>query len=275
MSTANLFHPVRGMEIYMYICSIYPPIQTLCSRKQLDYEPKERIEEMQVGQKPPCILNHHSAPGLTDRTLPLPHATLGTFDHGSKHVGSEDAISFREITCQHPGSRITLCAQLLRLLEIVDRVIRLVSRHRVHEVASDAIHPRVLNDHGMTTVATFLDIGTLAIRIATRAANGGAHALDAGTGLLADPHEEHGFDGREVPVGFGVVAFGDALPVAAGEQMMTHDPAVAFPVGSLGGISIRIRTRGPGGGEPGGVVGVLGHGGVPFVVGEGGVPCLA
>ena len=148
-------------------------------------------------------------------------------------------------------------------------------RARVQKVTADAIHPLILNDDGMPARAALLDIRTLAIGVPVRAANGRAHVLDARARLLADPHEEHSFDGREVAVGLRVVALGDALAVAAGEQMVAHDPAAAFAVGGFKGFAARVGARGPGGREPGGVVGVLGEGGAPFVVGQGRVPGFA
>ena len=127
----------------------------------------------------------------------------------------------------------------------------------------------------MTTAAILFDIRTVAIGITRRAPDRGAHVLDAGAGLLANPHQEHGLDGGEVPDGFGVVSFGDALSVAAGKQVMTHDPATTFAVGGVGWVAIGVGALRPGGGKPGGVVGIFGEGRIPFVVGEGGVPCLA
>ena len=145
----------------------------------------------------------------------------------------QDTISLGEITSQHPRRRIPLRAQFLCLLKGIDRVVSLALRYRVHEIAPDTIHARVLNDHCVTTRAALLNIGTVAIWVAVRAINGGAHALDSGVGLLTDPHQKHGLNGCEVSIGLRVVAFGDALPVAAGEQMVTHDPAAAFAVGSF------------------------------------------
>lgn len=180
-----------------------------------------------------------------------------------------------EITSQHPRGGIPRRPQLLRQLGRVDRVVRLARRHLVHEVAADAVHARVLDDHRVAAGARFRDVRAVAVRVAGRAANRRAHVLDGGVGLLAEPHQEHGFDGREVPVGFGVVAFGDALAVGAVEQVVPHDPAAAFAVGGLGGLAVGIGAGGPGGFEPGGVVGVLGKADIPGVLGEGGVPCRA
>ena len=90
----------------------------------------------------------------------------------------------------------------------------------------------------MATGAAFFDICTFAIWVAICAADSGAHGLDSGAWLLADPHQEHGFDGCEVSLRFRVVAFGDALPVAAVEQVVTHDPAAAFAIGSFEGVAI-------------------------------------
>lgn len=115
----------------------------------------------------------------------------------------------------------------------------------------------------MPAGASVFDVRAVAVGVAARAADGGAHGLDGRVRLLADPHQEHGFDGGEVPRGFRVVAFGDALPVGAVEQVVAHDPAAAFAVGGLGRVAAGVRTGGPRGGEPGGVVGVLGQAGVP------------
>ena len=127
----------------------------------------------------------------------------------------------------------------------------------------------------MAAGTVILDVGTVAVGVTVGVASRGAHGLDGGIGLFADPFQEHGLDGREVPDRLRVVAFGDALSVAAVEQVVTHDPAAAFAVGGFGGVAVRVNPRGPGGAEPGGVVGVLGESGAPCVVSEGGVPCRA
>lgn len=167
----------------------------------------------------------------------LPHATLGNLT-AIEHQGSDDTISLGEIASQHSRRRISRSAQLLCLFKVIDRVIRLAFRHRVHEVAPDTVHARVLNDHCVTTGAALLDIGTVAIWVAVRATNSGAHVLDPRAWLLTDPHQKHGFDGCEVSLGFRVVAFGDALPVTAVEQVMTHDPAAAFTIGGFKGMAV-------------------------------------
>ncbi len=100
----------------------------------------------------------------------------------------------------------------------------------------------------MPTRTVVLDIRTVAIRVACRAADRRAHGLDGRVGLLADPHQEHGFDGREVPDRLRVVAFGDALAVAAVEEVVAHDPAAAFAIGGFDLVAFRIDARGPGGG---------------------------
>ena len=105
-----------------------------------------------------------------------------------KHVGDDDIISPSEITSQHSRCRIALRAQLLCLFKVIDRVIFLVIIRGVHEIAADAVHARVLNNHRVTTGAAFLDIPTVAIWVAIRAADSGAHALDRGAWLLTDPH---------------------------------------------------------------------------------------
>ena len=124
----------------------------------------------------------------------------------------------------------------------------------------------------MATVAGFVDIVAIAVGVAARVVCRGAQGLDGRARLLADPFEEHDFDGREVPGGLRVVALGDALPVAAVEQVVAHDPARALAVGSPGRVAVGVGALGPGGWLPRGVVGVLGEAGVPRVVGEGGVP---
>ena len=146
---------------------------------------------------------------------------------------------------------------------------------RVQEIASNTIHARVLNNNRVTTTAAFLDIRTLAVGIAARAADGGAHVLDTGAWLLTDPHEKHGFDRGEIALGLRVVTFGDTLSVAAFEQMVTHHPGAAFAIGCPNGLASRVNARGPGGCEPGGVVGILGEGGTPFIVSKGRVPSSA
>lgn len=90
----------------------------------------------------------------------------------------------------------------------------------------------------MATGAALVDIGTVAVWVAIRAANGRAHVLDPGAWLLTDPHQKHGFDGCEVSFGFRIVAFGDALPVTAVEQVVAHDPAAAFTIGGFEGIAV-------------------------------------
>ena len=127
----------------------------------------------------------------------------------------------------------------------------------------------------MAAGAAVIDIGTVAVRIAGRAVDSDAIGLDDGVGLLADPHEEHGFDGGEVAGRDRVVAFGDALPVGAVEQVVAHDPAAAFAVGRLGRVPVGVLARGPRRREHGGVVGVLGQPRVPGVFGEAGVPFRA
>lgn len=124
----------------------------------------------------------------------------------------------------------------------------------------------------MPARAPGVDIRAIAGGIPTRVARRGAHVLDARARFLADPHQEHGFDGGEVADGGRVVAFGDALAVCAVEKVVAHDPATAFAVGGFVFVAVGICTFGPGRGEPGGVVGVLGEAGVPGVVGEGGIP---
>ena len=149
-----------------------------------------------------------------------------------------DTSSLGEITSQHPGRRIIRTAQFQCLSGVSGRVVRLALRYRVHEIAPDTILGRVLNDHCVTTGAAFRISVTVAIWVAARAANSGAHALDSGAGLLTDPHQKHGLNGSEVSLGLRVVAFGDALPVAAGEQIVTHDPAAAFAVGYFVGLPL-------------------------------------
>ena len=127
----------------------------------------------------------------------------------------------------------------------------------------------------MATGAIVLDVRTVAVGVAVRVASRSAHVLDGRVRLLADPHQEHAFNGREFPRGLRVVAFGDALSIGAVEQVVAHDPAAAFAVGGFGQAAGGVGAGGPGGLEPGGVVGVLGETGIPFVVDEGGVPCLA
>ena len=134
-----------------------------------------------------------------------------------KHVSSDNTFLSSEITGQHSRSRIARSAQLLCLFLVIDRVVEFLIRGRVQEIASDTIHARVLNDNRVTARAALLDIRTLAIGVAVRAADGGAHVLNSGAWLLTDPHEEHGFDGCEISLGLRVVTFGDALSVAAGE----------------------------------------------------------
>ena len=192
-----------------------------------------------------------------------------------EHVGSDDTTSSSEITGQHSRRGIALRAQLVCFFLVIDRVIKFMIRRRVQEIASDTIHARVLNDNCVTAGAALLDIRTLAIGVAVRAADSGAHVLDTGAGLLTDPHEEHGFDGGEISLGFRVVTFGDALSVAAGKQVVTHDPAAAFAIGCPDGVAIGVNARSPGGCEPGGVVGVFGEGGIPFIVSKGRVPGFA
>ena len=143
-----------------------------------------------------------------------------------------------EITGQHSRRRIALGAQLLCFFKIINRVVKFMIRRRVQEIASDTIHARVLNDDRVTTRAALLDIRTLAIGVAVRAADSGAHVLDTGAWLLTDPHKKHGFDGCEISLGLRVVTFGDALSVAAGEQVVTHDPAAAFAIGCFEGVAI-------------------------------------
>ena len=167
----------------------------------------------------------------------LPHATLEN-PYLIEHVGGDHTISPSEITSQHPRRRIPLRAQLLCLFKVIDRVIRLAFRHRIHKVTPDTVHARVLNDHRVTTGAALLDIRAVAIGVAVRAADSGAHFLDTGAWLLTDPHQKHGFDGCEVSLGFCVVAFGDALPIAAVEQVVAHDPAATFAIGSFKGIAV-------------------------------------
>ena len=124
----------------------------------------------------------------------------------------------------------------------------------------------------MTAGAGFVNVGAGTVGVPLGVARRGAHGRDAGARLLADPFEEHGFDGGQGAVGLGVVAFGDALARAAREQMVAHDPAAAFAVGGLDLLAVRADACGPGGGEPGGVVGVLGEARTPVVVAEVGVP---
>lgn len=100
----------------------------------------------------------------------------------------------------------------------------------------------------MAAVAIVLDIRTVAVGITARVASRSAHGLDGCIRLFADPFQEHDFNGREIPVGYRVVAFGDALPVGAVEHVMTHDPAAAFAVGGLDGVALRVLAFGPGGG---------------------------
>ena len=180
-----------------------------------------------------------------------------------------------EITGQHSRRGIALSTQLLCFFKVIDRVIKFMIRRRVQEIASDTIHARVLNDDRVTTFAVVLDIRTLAIGVAVRVADSGAHVLDTSAWLLTDPHEKHGFDGCEISLGLRVVTFGDALSVAAREQVVTHDPAAAFAIGCFEGVAIRVSASGPGGCEPSGVVGILGEGGIPFIVGKGRVPGFA
>ena len=137
---------------------------------------------------------------------------------------------------------------------------------RVQEIASDTIHARILNDNRVTTRAAFLDIRTLAIRVAACLADSCAHVLDTGAWLLTDPHKKHCFDGCEISLRLGIVTFGDTLSVAAREQVVTHDPGAAFAIGCFRGVAIGVNARGPGGCEPGGVVGILGESGTPFIV---------
>ena len=125
----------------------------------------------------------------------------------------------------------------------------------------------------MTTTAAFFNIRTIAIGVALGVASSGAHVLDGRVGLLADPHQEHGFNGGKIPIGFRVIAFGDALSVAATEQVMAHDPTAAFTVGGLSRVTVRVGTSGPGGREPGGIVGILGKSGTPLILGKRGIPC--
>lgn len=127
----------------------------------------------------------------------------------------------------------------------------------------------------MAASAIVLDVRTVAVGVAVRVAGLGAQVLDGRVRLLADPHEEHGFNGREVPRGLRVVAFGNALSIGAVEEVVAHDPAAAFAVGGFGQAAGGVGAGGPGGLEPGCVVGVLGEAGIPFVVDEGGVPCGA
>ena len=143
-----------------------------------------------------------------------------------------------EITGQHPRRRIALSTQLLCFFKVIDRVIKFMIRRRGQEIASDTIHARVLNDDRVTTFAVVLDIRTLAIGVAVRATDSGAHVLDTGAWLLTDPHKKHGFDWCEISLGFRVVAFGDALSVAALEQVVTHDPAAAFAIGCFEGVAV-------------------------------------
>ena len=143
----------------------------------------------------------------------------------------ECAISRREITSQHPRGRISLRPQFLRLLQSIHRVVRLVClRHRVHKVASEAVGARVHDDHCVTTSAldTVFLVGfqiAIAVGVTIRVAGRGAHVLDGCVGSFADPHQKHGFDGRDVSNGLGVVPFGDTLTVAPVEQVMAHYPA--------------------------------------------------
>ena len=117
-----------------------------------------------------------------------------------------------------------------------------------------------------------VDLRAVAVGFALRVARRGAHGLDARARFLADPLEEHGFDGGEVADGGRVVAFGDALAVCAVEHVVAHDPAAAFTVRGFDCVAEGVLTGGPGRGEPGGVVGILGEAGIPGVVGEAGVP---
>ena len=164
-----------------------------------------------------------------------------------EHVGSDDTLLPSEVTGQHSRRRIARSAQLLCFFLVVDRVIKFMIGRRVQEIASDTIHARVLNDDRVTTRAALLDIRTLAIGVAVRAVDGGAHVLDTGAWLLTDPHKKHCFDGGEISLGFRVVTFGDALSVTAREQVVTHDPAAAFAIGCPEGVAIRVNARGPGG----------------------------
>lgn len=164
-----------------------------------------------------------------------------------EHVGSDGTLLASEITGQHSWRRIALRAQLLCLFLVIDRVIKFMIRGRVQEIASDTIHPRVLNDNRVTARAALLDIRTLAIGVAIRVANGGAHVLDPGAWLLTDPHKKHGFDGGEISLGLRVVTFRDALSIAAGEQVVTHDPAAAFTIRCPDGVAIGVKARSPSG----------------------------
>lgn len=188
---------------------------------------------------------------------------------------SRHHISLGEITSKQPRRVIIRRPQLLRRLERIDRRIRLALRHLIHVVAADTIQAQILNDHRMPAGAAVLDIGAIAGGIPPRVPRRRAHGLDARARFLAEPHEEHGFDGGEVADGGRVVAFGDALAVGAVEHVVAHDPAAALAVGGFGRVAGGVRAGGPGRGEPGGVVGVLGEAGVPGVVCEGGVPEVA
>lgn len=143
-----------------------------------------------------------------------------------------------EITSQHPRSGVALRAQFLRQFDGIDSMIRLARRHLVHVVAPDAAQAGILNNHRVATAAVIHDVRAITVGVTLRVAGCGAHVLDGRIRLLTDPLEEHDFDGREVPGGFRVVAFSDALPVGAVEYVMTHDPTRAFAVGGLGKAAV-------------------------------------
>lgn len=140
-------------------------------------------------------------------------------------------MSRSEIASQHPRGPVILRPQFLRRFKSIHCVVRLVClRDRVHKVAPETVRTWVHDNHCMTTstLNTGFLIGfqiTIAVRVTSRAANRSAHVLDGGIRLFTDPHQKHGFDGRDVPNRFGIIAFGDTLTVATVEQVMTHYPA--------------------------------------------------
>ena len=157
----------------------------------------------------------------------------------SRKKGVETStLSASKITSQHARGVITRRAQLMRQLERIHRIVRLARRHLVHIIAPDTIQASVLDDHRVATLAIVVDVRTVAIGITTDVVRCGAHFLDGCVWLFADPFQEHDFDRSEVPAGYRVVAFGDALPIGAVEQVMAHDPAATFAVRSLCGVAV-------------------------------------
>ena len=184
-------------------------------------------------QMPPPF--HHPTPcdATRARLLTKTHRLAGTGGH-QRTLYAAPSFSRREIASQHSRRRIPRRPQLLRQLDRVHRVVRLAAGHLVHVIAADAVHAGILDDHRVATGAIVVDVRTVAVGVALGVAGLGAHVLDRRARLLADPHQEHGFNGRQVPSGLRVVAFGDALSVGAVEQVVTHDPAAAFAVGGFG-----------------------------------------